>query len=69
MVKIIEAKEVPTERVNCSNCNSLLEYENADLYKEYSYESAYHFNWPQYYFSCPVCGCKVKVSWIMNKGE
>lgn len=34
MVKVIEEKDVPKARVHCSNCDSLLEYGNADLHKD-----------------------------------
>ena len=35
MVKVLEEKEVPRDTIECSNCGSLLEYGNADLYEDY----------------------------------
>ena len=39
MVKVIEEKEVPRSKITCSNCSSILEYGNADLYKDYEKEN------------------------------
>ena len=70
MVKVIEEKSVPKARIHCSNCDSLLEYGNADLHKDFDSDnpsiaacSTLHRSM---YFTCPVCGCKVSASWIIK---
>lgn len=69
MIKIIEEKEVPRSTIECSNCHSTLEYGNADLSIDYEAENKYamYAGYHHYYFHCPVCGCKVSASWIINK--
>ena len=69
MVKVIEEKEVPRSKITCSNCGSILEYGNADLYKDYEKENKYYttvvgYIHGSYYFNCPVCGCKISANWI-----
>lgn len=69
MIKVIEEKPVPTAQVRCDDCGSLLEYGNADLWKEhniasYSYPMAY-----RYYFDCPVCKNKVYVNRLALKKD
>jgi hypothetical protein len=70
MVKVIEEKSVPKARVHCSNCDSLLEYGNADLHEDYNKDSASYSTLygagHNYYFNCPVCGCKVNANWIIK---
>lgn len=70
MVKVIEEKRVPKDRVHCSNCDSLLEYGNADLHKDFdsnkSSVTACGTLHKSMYFTCPVCGCKVIASWIIK---
>lgn len=62
MIKVIEEKQVPRAEITCSNCGSLLEYGNADLYKreDYNYIAYKH------YLVCPVCGCDVNATWIIK---
>ena len=68
MVKVIEQKRVPKARVHCSNCDSLLEYGNADLHKDFEVDKSSTTAWGTLrgpmYFTCPVCGCKVSAGWI-----
>ena len=69
MIRILEEKPVPRATVTCNSCGSLLEYGNGDLYEDFSEKSNYsiianRYAVKDYYFSCPVCGVKVKVSWI-----
>lgn len=70
MVKVIEEKSVPKARVHCSNCDSLLEYGNADLYKDFDLDKSITAAWGTLHeptcFTCPVCGCKVSASWIIK---
>ena len=70
MVKVIEEKSVPKARITCSNCESVLEYGNADLYKDYESDKSITAAWGTLhgpmYFICPVCGCKVSASWIIK---
>ena len=68
MVKVLVEKEVPKAEINCTNCGSLLEYGNADLSEHFNYQASYLY-YTKYYIVCPVCGCAVNVSWIMNKVE
>ena len=71
MIKVIEEKPVPRDTIECSNCHSILEYGNSDLSIDWErereqmamYASLNHWH----YFNCPVCGCKVCASWIINK--
>ena len=71
MIKVLLAKEAPRAQVTCCNCGSLLEYGNADLHIDYEARNQYamYVNYPQYWFDCPVCGCKVSASWINKKEE
>ena len=73
MIIVKEKKPVPHDDIRCGNCGSLLQYGNADLYKDYSKDSANYATLygagHSYYFNCPVCGCKVIASWIIKKGE
>jgi hypothetical protein len=70
MVKVIEEKEVPKARTHCSNCDSLLEYGNADLHKDFEVDKSNITAWNALHgpmcFTCPVCGCKVNASWIIK---
>lgn len=68
MIIVKEKKAVPHADVRCGNCGSLLQYGNADLLEDYhradyTLYSAGH----NYYFNCPVCGCKVSANWIIKK--
>ena len=71
MVKIIEAREVPTKQIRCRNCHSLLEYGNADLNEVFEYNNQ-SLTYPQrpalkkYYFRCPRCGVEMPAEWISN---
>lgn len=73
MIIVKEKKPVPHADVRCGNCGSLLQYGNADLHEEYGRSDgmtcAFQGHLRPYYFNCPVCGCKVKASWIIKKGE
>ena len=73
MIIVKEEKPVPHDDIRCSNCGSLLQYGNADLYKDYSKDSANYTTLygvgHSYYFNCPVCGCKVIANWITKKGD
>ena len=66
MVKVIEEKRVPKARIHCSNCDSLLEYGNADLHKDKSSTPAWGTLHGPMCFICPVCGCKVSAGWIIK---
>ena len=73
MIKVKEYKSVPHADIRCGNCGSLLQYGNADLYEDYhrdstNYSTLYGAG-HNYYFKCPVCGCKVNANWIIKKGE
>ena len=71
MIKVLEERPVPRETVTCSNCNSLLEYGNADLHVDYEKgrESAAALcaRLTKYFIYCPVCSCKVDANWITKK--
>ena len=73
MIVVKEKKPVPHDDIRCGNCGSLLQYGNADLLEDYSRDSANYGTLygagQNYYFNCPVCGCKVRACWIMKKGE
>lgn len=73
MIKILEEKPVPTATTNCNNCGSLLQYGNGDLYEDYAKDSTsicYTYGaGHNYYFTCPVCGCKIPANWIIKKEE
>ena len=73
MIIVKEEKPVPHDDIRCGNCGSLLQYGNADLYKDYSKDSANYATLygavHSYYFNCPVCGCKVIADWITKKGD
>lgn len=64
MIKILEAKPVPTATIDCKNCGSILEYGNADLHESVNREYNIYNYLTVYYFTCPVCGCKVLANWI-----
>lgn len=65
MIKVIEKKQVPRAEITCSNCGSLLEYGNADLYKKVDYSTSVgNYMVSKHYFTCPVCGCEVDAQWI-----
>ena len=73
MIIVKEKKSVPHADVRCGNCGSLLQYGNADLHEDYhrynaDYVTSYNTGL-NYYFNCPVCGCKVNANWIIKKGE
>ena len=74
MIIVKEKKSVPHAEVRCGNCGSLLQYGNADLHEDYRRDSitnytALYGTGHNYYFNCPVCGCKVKANWIIKKEE
>ena len=65
MIRVIKEKQVPRAEITCSNCGSLLEYGNADLYEKVNYSASVgYYTVYKYYFTCPVCGCKVDAQWI-----
>ena len=64
MIKIIKAQPVLKEQIECTNCGSILEYENADLEFYQSYLSGVC----KYRFKCPVCGVFADAKWIEKKG-
>ena len=73
MIIVKEKKAVPHADVRCGNCGSLLQYGNADLYEDYYHTDSTNYTIlyearHNYYFNCPVCGCKVSANWI-KKGE
>lgn len=76
MIEVIEAKEVPRQRITCTNCESVLEYGNADLHEsienifDYSYmpANAYGKN-KKYTLRCPQCGVEIRADWIYKKKE
>ena len=60
MIKIIKAQPVPKEQIECTNCGSILEYENVDLeFYQSSLSGGY-----KYRFRCPVCGVYIAAKWI-----
>ena len=63
MIKIIKAHPVPKEQIECTNCGSILEYENVDL--EF-YQSCLSGG-SKYRFRCPVCGVYIDAKWIEKK--
>lgn len=63
MIKIIKAQPVPKEQIECTNCGSILEYENVDL--EF-YNSTLSGGY-KYHFRCPVCGVFIDAKWIEKK--
>ena len=71
MIKVLVEKPVPKTDIICMNCGSVLEYGNADLSIDDDSENqfAMYAGYHQYYFRCPVCGCKVSASWINKKKE
>ena len=72
MIVVKEKKTVPHADVRCGNCGSLLQYGNADLHEDYLIDSVYYsalYTGHNYYFNCPVCGCKVNANWIIKKEE
>lgn len=70
MINVIKRNPAPRANITCANCGSELEYGNADLAEEY-YNNTYalYAAGKNYYFYCPVCGCKVIASWIFKKQE
>lgn len=66
MVKIIKKGETPTRRIECSNCGSVLEYDNSDLSEMRNYlpVGTVYGQYIKTYFICPVCGCEVRACWI-----
>lgn len=73
MIIVKEKKPVPYNDIRCSNCGSLLQYGNADLYEDYFKDNINYAplcnSRHSYYFNCPVCGCKVNANWIIKKGK
>jgi len=68
MIKVIEEKPVPTAQIRCPNCDSLLEYGNADLHEDMNTNlNIMHAYVTDYHIHCPVCGCEVKAHWIFNQ--
>lgn len=72
MIKVLEEKEVPRAKHTCTNCHSVLEYGNADLYEDFSKPQNYNISAvlndrasKSYYLICPVCNCKDPVNWIV----
>ena len=77
MIEVIEAKPVPRRRITCTNCESVLEYGNADLHESidisdhpYNYMPAIAFqNNKKYTLRCPQCGVEIRADWIYKKKE
>ena len=79
MIEVIEAKEVPRKRITCTNCESVLEYGNADLHEsiESIFDHPYNYYMPttafqnnkKYTLRCPQCGVEIRADWIYKKKE
>lgn len=65
-MKIIKKEEIPTEQISCSNCRSILEYDNSDLSEDWDRENYNgHFTGIRFYhLRCPVCGVYISANWI-----
>lgn len=65
MIKVI--KDGRVKQVTCQNCNSILEYIDADKVRKYcpaevgKYGIYYSYNGWQYTITCPICGKDVIV--------
>ena len=73
MVKVIKKGNVPTARILCRNCNSVLEYGNADLREKVCYDSS-NYSVPtyaatKYTLTCPVCNVEFDANWIVKPIE
>lgn len=77
-VKVIKEGTVLRKQIECPECHSVLEYSNINLNEDYNYEYANinvvsisylssESKKTEYYVKCPVCGFKVKASWIKNE--
>lgn len=66
MIKVIKENIVPTKRVTCDNCYSVLEYSNPDIhYQPLNITIAVNVTRLQgNYITCPVCNNEVPVEWI-----
>ena len=69
MIKVLKEETVPKATITCSNCGSLLEYGNADLFRDYSNEANqmltnYSMRVRNYLLRCPVCGVEQPASWV-----
>ena len=65
MIKVIEEKTVPTGKIECPNCRSILEYGNADLYKDHSFDTDTYVSYiARYCLTCPICGVEMNAPWI-----
>lgn len=76
MVEVIEAKPVPRRRITCTNCDSVLEYGNADLHESLEsvfdrpYMSAMAYSGlKKYTLRCPQCGVEINANWIYKEEE
>ncbi len=73
MVKVIKKGNVPTARILCRNCKSVLEYSNADLREKFNFESSSYsvpsYANKKYTLTCPVCNVEVDANWIVKPIE
>ena len=54
-MKVVKRGKIPTKKVQCQNCHSIIEYKRMDMGRT-------HFQTEDYWFLiCPICGLTIKI--------
>ena len=59
MIKILEEGNIPTEKVRCDKCKSLLEYTDDEMIVDYSPDIPFYGQCIDYKITCPKCNEKI----------
>lgn len=69
-MKVIKEGQIPTRRITCRECGSVLEYTNSDLTEVYDYRqqatyiTAYSYD-TKYELTCPICKAHIEAQRII----
>jgi len=69
-MKVIKEGQIPTRRITCRECGSVLEYTNSDLTEVYDYRqqstyiTAYERD-TKYELTCPICKAHIEAQRII----
>jgi len=61
MVKVIQEERLPAQMKRCSNCGSLLKYENSDIKIAVEMYPVFTLRTYRGYIVCPKCKNKIEV--------
>lgn len=69
-MKVIKEGQIPTRRITCRECGSVLEYTNSDLTEVYDYRQQATYTTAylcdtKYELTCPICKAHIEAQRII----